>query len=133
MTSSHKNHSAPLDFLQTLLFLLVLMLFAGACYRNEIRTIEIPVGHLGGETCFQAINKSITKELIPRNNPNDPRLRSVTADYDAHKIIVQFNARDMATKNIERAIAKAGFTTYNADGSVSIPAVGSPPPGCEKP
>lgn len=133
MNSPHKNHPAPLIFLQALLCLSVLMLFASGCYRNEVRTIEISVGHLGGETCFKAIQDSIIKELIPRSNPNDTRLQTVTPDYETHKVVVTFKAREMAVKNIERAIAKAGFTTYNPDGSVSIPAVGSPPQGCEKP
>jgi len=109
------------------------MMFSSACYRNEVRIEKIPVGHLGGETCFQAINASIIRELIPRSNPNDTRLKKVTPDYENHIVVVEFRAREMALKNIERAIAKAGFTTYNTDGSVSVPAVGSPPQGCEKP
>jgi len=133
MNSPHKTHSAPLIFLQTLLFLGCVLLFSSGCYRDDIRTIEISVGHLGGQKCFDAISKAIKDELVPRNSTTDNRLKKVTADYNAHKIVVQFKARDLAIKNIERAIAKAGFTTYNPDGSISIPAVGSPPPGCEKP
>jgi|GEM_PF-1541383 len=123
----------PLQPMKILLCLGVALFLATACYRSETRTIEVPVGHLGGEACFEAIQKALIAELIPRSNPNDTRIKSIKADYGNHAVIVEFKAKDMAVKNIERAIAKAGFTTYNPDGSVSIPAVGQPPQGCAKP
>jgi len=103
-------------------------MLAPGCYRNEIRTVEISVGFLGGEECFKAIQTSVNKELLP--NSKDSRIRNFEADYSKHLVKITFDARHMGIKNIEHAIAGAGFSTYDEDGKVSVVARGTPPEGC---
>lgn len=109
----------------------IICLLLTSCYRNEIRTVSIPVGNLAGQPCFDAIQSSINRELKP--NAADGRIKSIKADFDNDAVLVTFNARHMAIKNIEHAIAKAGFSTYDQQGKVSIAAQANAPEGCGKP
>lgn len=113
-------------FLVNLLSLLVLLCLPG-CYRPQVRTVSISVGKLAGPECFDAIKKSIVSELRPSANN---RIQAIEADFDNHAVVVRFKAQHMAIKNIEHAVAKAGFSTFGPDGKLSTPAQADPPAGC---
>lgn len=109
----------------TILSALLLTLLPG-CYRAEIRTIEIKVQGVQSEDCFAAIEKSIKGTLLAPKEVVGPtsRIRSIDWDEKNEVVKVTFNGMAMAIKNVEYAIAEAGFPAND------VAARGAPPEGC---
>ena len=93
---------------------------AAGCYRNDTRTLVVKVEGMNGEVCFEAIRKN-----LQRLNPDNKRVHEITPDYTAQTVTVVFSGRDMAIKNVEYAIAEAGFKANDLEPR------GEPPANCQ--
>lgn len=110
-------------FIFNLILAFVVSILACSCYRNTIQEVVVDVPEMSGQACFDAINQKLAGLKI---SPKDTsRLRSVTPDLMNRKIRVVYDSMNLSSKNIEYAIAEAGFT---ANG---VQPYGKRPEGCQ--
>ena len=98
---------------------LLLLLSGGACRKTDFKKVEISVPGMKNEACVQLITDAIRKQ---------PGVISVETDLEAGKVTVTYNSMLVARKNLEFAVAGAGF---NADETPAFTsAVANLPPSC---
>jgi len=83
---------------------LAALLLATACHRNDIRTETFQIEQLRNAESVQLIAKA----LQPLQGVN-----KITPDFENHELTIVFNGRVLYVKNIESAIAQAGFSLPN--------------------
>ena len=95
------------------LSLLAALLLAGGalcgCYRMDVRFLTVSVPGLSSDACARPILDALSKT---------EGIKSTKADTVKHEIVVEYDARKLAIKNIEFVIAGAGF---DAGGTVAPP------------
>lgn len=79
-----------------------LMLCANSCRQADIRTIKIDVPEMNNSVCAEIIGRAVAglKGVVPDKTVADLSERTVTVTYDSLKL---------SLKNVEFAIADAGF------------------------
>ena len=89
--------------------LIFVVCFCGSCRRHDYRTVQIHVPAMKTKACAKIVSKAVYREVqrchaLPEDKPMSVDLgtRTVTVTYDSLK---------MAQKNVEFAIAEAGFAT----------------------
>jgi copper chaperone CopZ len=92
------------------LFVLVGVLVMSGCRETDVRTLTVKVPALASEVDVQQIRKALT----PLNGVNKELL---VFDVKEHKVTVTYDSMVVAHKNIEIAIAEAG---YDANGIQAI-------------
>lgn len=100
--------------------------FSAGCFRPDVRTVEINVEGVNSADCFEVIEKKIKATLMAPNEAIGPntRIKSVEWKQAANQILVTFSGRAMAIKNVEYAIADAGFKANDVEPRED------PPEGC---
>ena len=78
------------------------MLFTG-CRVSDVREATIIAPDVRNEACQQVVLKAL-KAL-----PGSESLEIVTADFATGTIVVRYDSMKVGTKNLEDAIAQAGF------------------------
>jgi len=106
---------------------LVLALVLGACsgecacrgpflFRQDIRELTVYVPEMAGPACAEAARNAVMKQ---------DGVLGATPDLDARTLTVRYDSRRLATKNIERALAMAGFNVggfpVNAEARARLP------------
>lgn len=92
-------------------------IFAG-CRKSDIRTFEIKVPEMKNEMCVTIISSNLVKQagVNPKKTRFSVEKRTVTVTYDSMMT---------AKKNIEFAVAEAGFAAnqipVNADAQSKLP------------
>lgn len=95
---------------------LILLVFTTGCFRKDVRTIELEIPKLTSRECSKyVLNALATIEGVTGAEPN----------LDSQTLSITYNARLTAFKNIEYAIASAGFdvndTEGRAEGKAKLP------------
>lgn len=89
--------------------LIIVLIFVNilniSCYRNEMRSLEIHVPAMAGEVC----KKVIMKQFLPLRGLEQD---SIIFDYDKRMISLSYNSLEISSKNLEHAVAKAGFDVH---------------------
>ena len=93
------------------LLVLLGVLLASGCRVSDVREMTVKVPALAGEEDVQRIRKA----LAPLNGVNKEQ---AVYDVKGHKITLTYESMVIAQKNIEIAIAEAG---YDANGIQAIP------------
>ena len=93
--------------------------FAASCRTEDIRTVEIFIPDMKDEA-------SVRKVMEVLNQVHGVKHSLLSVNPERNSVSVTYNSMKLAIKNIEYAIAGAGFSTYtkNDDGSTrsGIPA-----------
>jgi copper chaperone CopZ len=84
------------------LFALLGVLLLSGCRESDIRTMTVKVPAMAGEADVQCIRKA----LSPLNGVN---IELTVFDVPEHKITLTYDSMVVAHKNIEIAIAEAGY------------------------
>jgi len=85
--------------------LLAVVLCISSCYRPDEITVEVSIPQLAG----QADADLIERALKEKNGTNMEMVKTVVFDFDKRLVKVTYNAKLTALKNIQHAIAGAGF------------------------
>jgi copper chaperone CopZ len=92
------------------LFVLSGVLFVSGCRETDVRTMTVKIPAMTSEEDVQRVRKA----LAPLNGVNKAL---VVFDEKEHKITLTYDSMVVAEKNIEIAIAEAG---YDANGILAI-------------
>lgn len=103
------------------LLLLLTVFVAGSCRKADIRTVVIQVPGMKNEACAKRVSNAAASEVAagPRADANSKRVQaallsgSVKADLATRTVTVRYDSLRMSLKNLEFAIAKAGFDANN--------------------
>lgn len=110
---------APLRCLLAPLLGALMLLGATACFRQDVREFPVDVPQLHGDACFQIMRHA----LMAMEGVQD-----VQPDYPARQIIVTFDSKKLANKNVEYRLTESGF---EANGNPpDLAARAQLPPGC---
>ena len=103
-----------------------------SCRRWDRRDAIVYIPELKNEACAQVIRKALVKLS---NQPNmggpdclDPE--SMEFDFEDRVLKLEYNSMKLAVKNIEHAIAKAGFAANDIPADPG--AANSLPPECKQ-
>lgn len=107
-----------------LLVILVLISCALSCRQQDIRTDTISVPELKNEACAKLIVNSVMK--LPGLDPK--KQETLTFNFQDRTVIVVYDSMIVARKNIEMAIADAGFAANDIPANPK--AVAALPPEC---
>lgn len=105
------------------------VLLAG-CRQQDIRTVTIQVPAMKNAACAQIVSEAVAWELAgnPGERPNRQLARSLqlsgllSLDLTNRTVRVKYDSLKMSLKNIEFAIADAGFEANNTPASKSAAA-----------
>jgi len=85
-------------------------------FRRDIREYAVPVTEMVTPACADAAREAVLKL---------DGVLGATADLKSRTLIVRYDARRLATKNIERALAQSGFAVggfpVNAEARAKLP------------
>jgi len=84
------------------LFLIVLVLAAVSCRRHDIRTVLIRVPRMKNAVCVEEVRRALARVEGVRD-------AETAFDLDRRHVIVTYDSLRLSLKNIEFAIAEAGF------------------------
>ena len=105
------------------LLALAALAVAGGCRVRDVRTATIRVAGLRNEACSNEIAKALAR-LPDSRYPNDRNdaemcLRIEAIDYATGDLTVRYDSMKVGVRNLEDAIARAGFDTptFPADGT----------------
>ncbi len=96
----------PLSIKLACLLALAGILLGGACYRQDILTVEIHVPQMRETECSRIIIRAL-REV--------DGIQSVRPDTENRVLTVTYNARKLALKNIEHTLAEQGFTANDEE------------------
>ena len=95
--------------------LAVAALAAGGCRVRDVRTTVMRVPGLRNEACSNQIAKALARLPDSRytNDRNDPEmcLRIEKVDFATGDLTVRYDSMKVGVRNLEDAIARAGFDT----------------------
>ncbi|MCX7591418.1 MAG: heavy-metal-associated domain-containing protein [Kiritimatiellae bacterium] len=74
----------------------------GGCRRHDYRTVRIDVPGMKNEACREIVLRTV--KTIPGVRPE-----SIRCDHSARCVVLTYDSLVLSMKNIEMAIAKAGF------------------------
>ncbi len=94
------NSQAPVH--KPFLALFFACFFTVSCFRQEIITFDISVPQMRSTECSRIVLQHL--DMLGRD-----AVMSVDLDVEGRKVSVTYNSRVTARKNIEHAIAAAGF------------------------
>jgi copper chaperone CopZ len=83
----------------SILFIFVL-LGLGACRRQDVRTVIIKTPGMKNQACAKLVQDSFVRQ---------PGIVSVRPDFQNNEVVVTYNSMVVAIKNLEFAVAGAGF------------------------
>jgi len=85
--------------------LVAIAVLISSCYRPDEITVEVSTPQLAGQADADLIERALTE----KNGTNMEMVKTVAFDFDARLVRVTYNAKLTALKNIQHAIAGAGF------------------------
>jgi hypothetical protein len=85
--------------------LLAVAALISSCYRPDEITVEVSTPQLAGRADADLIERALTE----KNGINMEMVKTVAFDFDQRLVRVTYNAKLTALKNIQHAIAGAGF------------------------
>ena len=83
-------------------FLLVLLLAAVSCRRHDIRTVLIRVPQMKNEVCVEEVRRPLARV-------DGVRKAETAFDLERRHVTVTYDSLKLSMKNIEFAVAEAGF------------------------
>lgn len=86
---------------------LVLSVLIVSCRRHDFRTARITVPEMKNKACAEIVHKAVYKELA--RSKAMPRDTKIEIDLTRRTVTVVYESLNIALKNIEFAIAEAGF------------------------
>ena len=86
-----------------LLAALAFALSGAGCFRNPVSKIELHVPDMANEACLDAVMAAI-QPLIEKDEAHRP-----IVDADSRTVTVWFNNVELGRRNLEVAVAHAGF------------------------
>lgn len=93
--------------LKTAPTVILLLFFIGACRRHDYRIITIDVPGMKNRQCVEIVTQAIVNELM-RCMAFEPD-KKIQVDMTRRTVTVTYDSLKLSVKNIEFAIAKAGF------------------------
>lgn len=81
---------------------LLILLSGSSCRQSDIRTVEIKVPGLKNQACAQIIANAVGKQVGVQS-------KGISMDFERKIVYVQYESLVTAWKNLEFAIAEAGF------------------------
>lgn len=81
---------------------LVLLTAVSSCRQSDLRTVEIKVPDLKNDACAKIIANAVGRQVGVKPG-------SIGVDFQRRLVILQYESLVTAIKNIEFAIAEAGF------------------------
>lgn len=96
---------------------LLLLLSLGACRKNDIRTVVLRTPGMKNAACAKLVQDALARL---------PGIVSARPDVAAREVTVTYNSMVVARKNLEFAVAAAGFDADDTKASSNAVAV-SPP------
>lgn len=81
---------------------LVLGLLAVSCRREDIRTVTIQVPGMKAPRCVERVVDAVARQQGVQRD-------TINLDLAARTVVVTYDSMQLAVKNIEHAIADAGF------------------------
>jgi hypothetical protein len=99
----------------------LLALLAGGCFRPDIVTTRVDLPQMRSAPCAERAGRALA--------PFEPEaLREATFDVAARQVVITYDRRRLALKNIEYALTRAGFDANQATATEAARA--SLPPEC---
>lgn len=85
--------------------LIAFAVLISSCYRPDEITVDVSLPQLAGQADADVIERALTE----KNGTNMEMVKTVSFDFDKRLVRVTYNAKLTALKNIQHAIAGAGF------------------------
>lgn len=101
--------------------LLILLLLSVSCRKRDIRTALIHVPKMKNEACVERVVKAL------KNRPGVLR-ESIEVDQPRRTVLVPYNSIELSLKNLEFAVARAGFQANDVPADAN--AAAKLPPEC---
>ncbi len=80
--------------------------FLAGCRVSDVKEATITAPDVRNEACLKIVSQAIAAIHIP-SRPNPPEVVSV--NFNTGEIVIRYDSMQIGTKNIEYAIAQAGF------------------------
>ena len=97
----------------------LVLLGLGACRKQDLRTVVIKVPGMNNSACTKIIQDAFLHQ---------PGIQSIRPDFQQRQLVITYNSMVLALKNLEFAIAKAGFDANDIKAFTN--AVAALPPEC---
>jgi len=114
-------------YLKIAVIITSLCCFIAGCRRHDYRTITIDVPGMKNQKCVEIVTQAIVNELM-RCMAFEPD-KKIEVDMTRRTVTVTYDSLKLSVKNIEFAIAKAGFTANDVPADPS--AYEKLPPECK--
>ncbi|MDD4872096.1 MAG: heavy metal-associated domain-containing protein [Kiritimatiellae bacterium] len=101
---------------------ILLLVVCTSCRQSDIRTVEIKVPEMKNKTCAQIVANAVGRQAGVQPDKID-------VDFAKRIVIVRYDSLVIARKNIEFAIAEAGFQANEVPAKAE--AVKALPPECK--
>lgn len=107
------------------LLMAVLVVSGTSCRRSDVRVVEIHVPEMKNDSCARIVSWAVgnemsrgithhdakTQDSLRRRRINDMLQKgTIKTDIDARILTVEYESLTLAIKNLEYAVAKAGFS-----------------------
>ena len=114
----------------------LLSVAAPGCRQQDIRTVTVQVPAMKNEACAERVSEAVASELVSGagEHANRQIVRSlvlsgaIVPDLANRTVIVRYDSLRLSLKNVEFAIADAGFEANNTPASAQ--AAAQLPPEC---
>ncbi len=90
----------------TFAFITSVGVIISGCRVSDVKETTIVVPDVRNEACLKIVKQALATLKIPMK-PNAPEV--VKVNYSTGEIVVRYDSMQIGTKNIEDAIAQAGF------------------------
>lgn len=78
------------------------VLLVVSCRRHDLRTVRIDVPEMHNEACAELVKKALSRV-------ENVKYAKTEVDLEKRRVIVTYESLKLSLKNVEFAIAKAGF------------------------